>query len=94
MKLEVRRLRTEDDASASMSGSGEAGRLALLSFNEMPEWFQLNNNQWILYGSRPISGLVNASFRSWWYLHNETVNIQSQRISGLIFLFGEWYILQ
>ncbi|KAH7016044.1 hemolysin-III related-domain-containing protein [Microdochium trichocladiopsis] len=80
----------EDDAS----GSGEAGRPALLSFDEMPEWFQHDNNQWILHGYRPISGSFRASFRSWWYLHNETVNIYSHLIPAVVFLLGEWYILQ
>ncbi|KAK7219202.1 hypothetical protein V2G26_007205 [Clonostachys chloroleuca] len=82
----------EDDASGSVSG--EAERPTLLSFKEMPEWFQQDNNQWILHGYRPVSGSVRASFRSWWYLHNETVNIYSHLIPAVVFLLGEWYILQ
>ncbi|KAH7010763.1 hemolysin-III related-domain-containing protein [Microdochium trichocladiopsis] len=76
------------------SGSGEAGRPALLSFDEMPEWFQHENNQWILHGYRPISGSFPASFRSWWYIHNETVNIYSHLVPAVVFLLGECYILQ
>lgn len=87
-----KRREMEDDAPGSESG--EAGRPALLSFNDMPEWFQHDNNQWILHGYRPISGSVRASFHSWWYLHNETVNIYSHLIPAVVFLLGEWYILQ
>ncbi len=76
------------------SGSGEVGRPALVSFAEMPTWFQHDNNQWVLHGYRPISGSARASFRSWGYLHNETVNIYSHLIPGVVFLLGEWYILQ
>jgi adiponectin receptor len=82
----------EDDTSRSRSG--QAGRPALLSFNDMPQWFQDDNNKWILHGYRPISGSTRASFRSWWYLHNETLNIYSHLIPAIIFLFGEWYLLQ
>ncbi|CAG9952111.1 unnamed protein product [Clonostachys rosea f. rosea IK726] len=82
----------EDDASGS--GLGEAGHTALLSFNQMQGWFQQDNNQWILHGYRPISGSVRASFRSWWCLHNETVNIYSHLIPAVVFFLGEWYVLQ
>lgn len=80
--------------SASASRSGEARRPALLSFDEMPEWFQHDNNQWILDGYRPISGSSRASFRSWRYFHNETVNIYSHLIPAVVFLLGVWFILQ
>ncbi|KAJ2981020.1 hypothetical protein NQ176_g2280 [Zarea fungicola] len=83
--------RMEDNASAP--SSSEAGYLALLSFQEMPEWFQHDNNQWIPHGYRPISGSVCTSFRSWCYLHNETVNIYSHLIPAVVFLLGEWFIL-
>ena len=81
-----------DDASASRSE--EVGRPRLLSFHEMPQWFQKSNNKWVRRGYRPPSNSVRASFRSWWYLHNETVNIYSHLIPAVAFLFGEWYVLQ
>lgn len=84
----------EDDASRPWSAEARRGRQALLSFDEMPEWFQHDNNQWILHSYRPISGSVRASFRSWWYLHNETVNIYTHLIPAIVFLLGEWFILQ
>jgi len=72
-----------------------ASRLrVLLSFDEMPEWFRYESNQWILHGYRPISGSVYASFYSWSYIHNESVNIYSHLIPSIFFLFGECYIQQ
>lgn len=79
------------EGNASRSGSG---RRALLSFDEMPGWFQHENNQWILEGYRPISGSARVSFRSWRYLHNETANIYSHLIAAVVFFFGEWFIVQ
>lgn len=66
----------------------------LLSYDEMPKWFQKDNNRWILHHYRPISNSFGASFRSWCYFHNETINIYSHLIPAIIFLFGEWYISQ
>lgn len=72
----------------------KAGRPALLSFDEMPEWFRRESNPWILRGYRPISGSALASFCSWSYIHNESVNIYSHLIPAVFFLLGEWYIQQ
>jgi adiponectin receptor len=60
----------------------------------MPKWFKVGNNECVLDAYRPISGSVYASFCSWCYLHNETVNIYSHLIPAVVFLLGEWYILQ
>ncbi|PMD47894.1 hemolysin-III family protein [Hyaloscypha variabilis F] len=76
------------------SKAGKAGRPGLLSFDEMPEWFRRESNQWVLHGYRPISDSVHASFCSWSYLHNESVNIYSHLIPAVVFLLGEWYIQQ
>jgi adiponectin receptor len=78
----------------SGTGSGEAERSTLLSFVEMPEWFQRDNNPWILNGYRPISDSIFASVRSLGSLHNETFNIYSHFIPAIVFFLGEWYILQ
>jgi len=80
--------------NTSGSGPREAEWLTLLSFDEMPQWFQDDNNKWVLHGYRPISDSVRASLHSWWYLHNETVNIYSHLIPAIVFLLGEWYILR
>jgi adiponectin receptor len=74
--------------------AGKAGRTVLLSFDKMPEWFQRGSNQWILGGYRPISGSVHASFWSWSYIHNESVNIYSHLVPAVFFLLGEWHIKQ
>ncbi|KAM3426993.1 hypothetical protein NHJ13734_009165 [Beauveria thailandica] len=91
---EAREKGRDMEDNASRSESGEAGCPTLLSFDEMPEWFQHDNNKWILHGYRPISGSARASFRSWCHLHNETVNIYSHLIPAIVFLLGEWFILQ
>lgn len=84
--------RLEDEASGS--GSEEAGSPALLSFDEMPHWFQDENHEWILHGHRPISHSVRTSLRSWWRLHNETVDIYYHPIPPVAFLLCELYMLQ
>ncbi|KAK1769638.1 hemolysin-III family protein [Phialemonium atrogriseum] len=80
--------------SDTASKADKAGRPALLSFDEMPEWFRLESNQWILHGYRPMSGSAHASFCSWSYIYNESVNIHSHLIPAIFFLLGEWYIQQ
>lgn len=64
----------------------------LLSFDELPGWYQ--DNPHIRHGYRPISGSAAASIKSWRYLHNESVNIYSHLIPCAVFLIGEWYVLQ
>lgn len=75
----------------STSRTSKAGK-TLLSFNELPKWHQ--DNEFILHGYRPISGSAQVSFRSWSFIHNETVNIYSHLIPAVAFLLGEWYILE
>ena len=83
-----------ESISDTTSKAGKAGRPVLLSFDEMPEWFRHESNQWILYGYRPISGSAHASFCSWSYIHNESANIYSHLIPAGFFLLGKWYIQQ
>ena len=86
--------REVESISDSAVKAGMAGRPDLLSFREMPKWFQAGSNMWICGGYRPISGSAHASFCSWLYIHNESVNIYSHLIPAVFFLFGEWYIQQ
>lgn len=67
-------------------------RNALLSFDELPNWLQ--DNEFILQGYRRVSGSAHVSFRSWSYIHNESVNIYSHLVPAIIFLLGELYICQ
>ena len=83
-----------ESASDAAFKVGKAGHQILLSFDDMPEWFRRESNRWILHGYRPISGSAHASFCSWLYIHNESVNIYSHLIPAVFFLLGEWYILQ
>lgn len=76
------------------SKAGKEGRPVLLTFDEMPEWFRRESNQWILHGYRPISGSAHASFCNWSYIHNESVTIYSHLIPAVSFLLGEWHIQQ
>ena len=64
----------------------------LLSYDEIPEWYQ--DNEHIRHGYRPVSCSARVSVASWLYLHNESVNIYSHLIPAIGFLLGEWYILE
>jgi adiponectin receptor len=79
---------------ALQPGSEQTGCLDLLCLDDMPEWFQHDNNQWIICGYRPISNSVYTSFCSWLYRHNKTVNIYSHLIPAVFFFVGKWYLLQ
>ncbi|RFU80616.1 mpr-type gpcr [Trichoderma arundinaceum] len=82
-----------DSLSPRLLGStlrANKARTVLLSFDELPKWHQ--DNEFILHGYRPISGSAQVSFRSWSYIHNESVNIFSHLIPAIAFLLGEWYI--
>ncbi|KAI0203577.1 hemolysin-III related-domain-containing protein [Astrocystis sublimbata] len=80
--------------SNSNTASKAGKQVGLLSFDEMPEWFQRESNQWIHHGYRPISGSAHASFCSWSYMHNESVNIYSHLIPAVLFLLGQWHLQQ
>ncbi|KAL2289436.1 hypothetical protein FJTKL_01726 [Diaporthe vaccinii] len=67
-------------------------RTTLLSFDELPEWYQ--DNPHIYHGYWPVSGSAAASLASWHYLHNETVNIYSHLVPCAVLFLGEWYVLQ
>jgi adiponectin receptor len=72
----------------STSKSGKRHKI-LLSFDELPSWYQ--DNEFILHGYRPVSGSAVVSFHSWSYIHNESVNIFSHLIPAIVFLLGGWY---
>jgi adiponectin receptor len=89
----VRKEQGNDSLSPQFLGGtskADKARKALLSFDELPKWHQ--DNEFILHGYRPISGSAEVSFRSWSYIHNESVNIFSHLIPAIVFLLGEWYI--
>lgn len=87
-----REQRTNAIGTASLVS--KAPRSLLLPLDEMPKWFQRGSNPWILNGYRPISGSAPVSFKSWLYIHNESVNIYSHLIPAISFLLGERYLHQ
>lgn len=54
----------------------------LLSYDEIPPWYQ--DNECIRHGYRPETNSAPACFASWSYLHNETVNIYSHLIPAVL----------
>ena len=54
---------------------------SLLSWDDLPEWSK--DNEYIKTGFRPISNSYFDSFRSCFYLHNETGNIYSHFLATL-----------
>ena len=44
--------------------ASEAGRPVLLEFDDMPQGFQFEGNQWVLHGFRAISGSIRASLHT------------------------------
>ncbi|OIW23008.1 mPR-like GPCR protein [Coniochaeta ligniaria NRRL 30616] len=67
-------------------------RPKLLSFDELPEWYQ--DNHFIREGYRPVSGSARVSFHSWLYLHNESMNVYTHLVPAIGFFLGLWYVLQ
>lgn len=59
----------------------------LLTYEDIPEWYQ--DNALILRGYRPMSNSIHACFTSLFALHNETVNIYSHLIPGIAFVVAE-----
>ncbi|GLB07713.1 hypothetical protein AtubIFM57258_003074 [Aspergillus tubingensis] len=68
------------------------GTPILVSYDEIPEWYQ--DNEFIRHGYRPVSNSTHACFASWLYLHNETVNIYSHLVPAVFFLASEGMFYQ
>ena len=77
--------KTEDEPSTSKD-PGRA-RPILLSYDEIPAWYQ--DNPHIHTGYRPVSNSARLCFNSWLYLHNETFNIFSHFLPGALLLIGQ-----
>jgi adiponectin receptor len=65
-------------------------RAGLLSYEDIPEWYQ--DNEFIRHGYRPVSNSGSACLASWLYIHNETVNIYSHLLPAILFLAAEGLI--
>lgn len=62
-------------------------RPILCSFDDLPAWYKDNN--FVIHGYRQVSNSVRICFESWFYLHNETVNIFSHLIPAVYFLAAQ-----
>ncbi|KAF9891381.1 hypothetical protein FE257_004237 [Aspergillus nanangensis] len=64
----------------------------LLESHQAPAWYV--KNSYIRTGYRPVTPSVRFCLQSLSYLHNETANIYSHLIPGLLFLFGNAFVHQ
>lgn len=64
----------------------------LLTYDEIPEWYQ--DNDCIRHGYRPETNSASGCVASWIYLHNETVNIYSHLLPALLFLILQGVVLR
>ncbi|CZR43859.1 uncharacterized protein FPRO_13666 [Fusarium proliferatum ET1] len=87
-------LQTPETTNDAASNPGQAARLILLSFDQMPKWFRHESNKFILSGYRRISGSFRTSLYSLLYIHNESINIYFHLIPAVFFLLYQWYIQQ
>ena len=54
----------------------------LLSIDKVPDWY--GENPYIWTGYRPVFAAAMPCFRSWLYLHNQTGNIYTHLIPGIV----------
>ncbi|KAK8025750.1 mPR-like GPCR protein [Apiospora arundinis] len=84
---EKKRTASSELSAAESYGSPTHGKHPeLLNFDEIPEWAK--DNKFVRGGYRPESGSVKKCVQSWFYLHNETVNIHSHLIPAVLLFFG------
>ena len=58
--------------------------LRLLTISEVPSWY--GDNPYIHTGYRPVFAAVAPCFHSWLYLHNQTANIFTHLVPGVLAL--------
>ena len=56
----------------------------LVEYNELPEWYK--NNEYIITGYRKPDNNIKNCLTSMFHIHNETFNIWSHLLGGIIFL--------
>ncbi|KAJ6784134.1 hypothetical protein PWT90_09009 [Aphanocladium album] len=90
-------------ATRRLSEAGAAGkeqvkrvlaRTLLLSIEKVPTWY--GENPYIRTGYRPVFAAAGPCFRSWTYLHNQSGNIYTHLIPGVVATLGNaalaWYL--
>ncbi|KAI1210167.1 mPR-like GPCR protein [Annulohypoxylon truncatum] len=83
---------TESSTRGSECESRDFRHHPLLSYEEIPEWYQ--DNPYVRNGYRPVSHSARACFGSWIYVHNETMNIYTHLVPAVALLvIGLAYII-
>ncbi|KAF2260174.1 HlyIII-domain-containing protein [Lojkania enalia] len=80
----VKVTKTEKKIKSPMLRETVETEQVLLTWEQMPDWYQ--DNEYILSGYRSISGSYTHSFHSIYQIHNETLNILSHLLASLLFL--------
>ena len=81
MSSEVRQRQSVQSYSPRFTLQKPKVRRSLLSWDELPEWSK--DNEYIKTGFRPASNSYLDSFRSCFYIHNETGNIYTHFLATL-----------
>ncbi|KAH7329326.1 adiponectin receptor protein [Stachybotrys elegans] len=85
-------------AVAGIAAASLGGKTALLSIDMIPDWY--GENPFIRSGYRPVFDAVKPCFHSWTYLHNQSANIFTHLVPGILALvvnvvflhyFSQWY---
>lgn len=76
---------TIDDGSISAETFQTTSTRKLCNWDELPEWQK--DNEHIISGYVRETNSFNDSFKSLFYIHNESINIYSHLMPGLGFLF-------
>ena len=78
-----RKERESEDALTTQSNDPRY----LQRFEDLPVWYQ--DNPSIHSGYRPVSHSSQHCFRSWTFLHNETINIYTHLVPAILSLFAQ-----
>ncbi|KAI1100763.1 mPR-like GPCR protein [Jackrogersella minutella] len=80
------------NSTNSESAAQDFRQYPLLSYDEIPDWYQ--DNPYIHRGYRPVSHSTRACFHSWIHIHNETMNIYTHLLPAVALLAsGLAYVL-
>lgn len=89
--LRFRIIRSKQIKEIALSGDHGQSQLdkkqTLLTIQQLPPWY--DPNPFIHSGYRPESRSYHRSFASWLYCHNETGNIYSHLIPGILLLSSQ-----
>ena len=82
---------TEDKPADKLDVVAAVPILPLMAWAELEEWQR--DNLYIYSGYRPISHSYLKSWKSWFYLHNESVSIYTHLFAALA-VFPTWYYVE